>query len=152
MTGSTDATKGAAMKGPIARGGLAGVLAIALGAGCVGASFTSTTGGTGGGGAGTTMATTTSGTGGSACGDTQTDPVNCGGCGKPCDVGDVCQGGQCSCAGALKCNVCTQVTGVGDPLHCGACGTQCQDSQYCKDSNCVCRPGLTPCAGTCVDL
>ena len=62
----------------------------------------------------------------------------------------------CSSLGGVSCGapaVCT--VSRDDPLHCssaGTCGVACADEQYCDNGVCGCRPGLIPCAGTCVDI
>jgi len=38
------------------------------------------------------------------CFDVTADPLNCGGCGIPCSVGQICQGGACRCLSGLICN------------------------------------------------
>jgi hypothetical protein len=56
----------------------------------------------GNGGNGTTGTTSTGGCPGTllecngVCADTQVDPANCGGCGNPCEAGEVCSAGTCA--------------------------------------------------------
>jgi hypothetical protein len=68
---------------------------------------------------------------GNGCVHEDTDPLNCGGCGNPCQSGS-CNGGMC--AASLVCNVdaglfactptaCTDVTR--DAHNCGSCGNDC---------------------------
>jgi hypothetical protein len=80
---------------------------------------------------------------GGSCVDTQTDPRNCGGCGKTCSAGGACQAGSCRTrcvAGATACSMgvadACVVLGGSDPLHCGACGTACGAGQTCVAGTC----------------
>jgi hypothetical protein len=73
------------------------------------------------------------------CVDPSSDPQNCGGCGIACSPGQVCEQGACvdsrgSC-GNGRCDP-EDVLG-GCPEECGSV---------------FCPPGLTECAGTCIDL
>ena len=76
------------------------------------------------------------------CVDTETDELNCGGCGVACGDGQVCCGGTC----------------VGsDPDHCGdACAT-CDGAELCCDGACVaqgperCGSCDGGCGATCCD-
>jgi len=89
------------------------------------------------------------------CVDVQTDPKNCGACGKQCGPGSQCQEGACtSCpAGTTVCNG-RCVNQTNDPTNCGACGTQCAADQFCRASMCVpeCPAPLSVCSGACIDL
>ncbi|KAK4044984.1 hypothetical protein OUZ56_032390 [Daphnia magna] len=80
---------------------------------------------------------------GATCVDTQTDPANCGACGKTCPV--ACSGGACvaqcpngtkSCSGAC---VNTQT----DSANCGACGVVCAAGKTCNAGACSCGPSVS---------
>jgi hypothetical protein len=64
---------------------------------------------------------------GGLCDNLQTDPQNCGVCGKTCAAGSVCSSGAC----ALSCQAgLTNCAGVCDNLqtdgqNCGVCGKVC---------------------------
>ncbi|MSP23798.1 MAG: hypothetical protein EXR75_01270 [Myxococcales bacterium] len=88
------------------------------------------------------------------CVDTMSTTQHCGGCGKACPVGQVCQGGACltDCAGgATKCqdankiDVCVN-TEV-HPQHCGDCTTACPVGNVCQSGDCVtdCMGGTKKC-------
>ena len=106
----------------------------------------------------------------SGCTNVDTDPYNCGGCGRACVYGAPCVGGVCE----ATCNggpVCTGVdtccyTGCTDtqtnPNNCGGCGYACPPNFTCVASTCT--PPITcnggpPCSGVqqccpsgCVDI
>ncbi|KAK1753784.1 hypothetical protein QBC47DRAFT_404126 [Echria macrotheca] len=79
------------------------------------------------------------------CVDTQTDPLNCGGCGSVCDYG-LCTNGQCSCPGTMCGSQCIDTQS--DPQNCGTCGNVCA-SGVCDASTCACSG--TVCGGQCID-
>jgi hypothetical protein len=98
---------------------------------------------------------------GGACVSTATDPANCGGCGKTCPSGQLCQNGACLCpGGTTSCSgVCVDLNN--DPVHCGACDTSClamgpdggASTLSCKGGQCVAMcTGSTSCGGSCVVL
>ncbi|HEX7601475.1 MAG TPA: hypothetical protein VF316_07720, partial [Polyangiaceae bacterium] len=90
------------------------------------------------------------------------DPLNCGGCGKKCANGFVCQAGACvanGCpAGFSDCNGlaadgCEYASGgfASDPLNCGGCGVVCSfpnASASCSAGTC----GIATCSAGFVDL
>jgi endoglucanase len=81
----------------------------------------------------------------------QSDPLNCGGCGKACAAGQTCNAGSCGCpAGQTDCSgTCVDLTSSID--HCGMCGKACNGGAACSGSSCGCPAGQAECAGTCVD-
>ena len=99
------------------------------------------------------------------CLDTNSDSVNCGGCGRVCPAGTVCDGsGRCAvtCAkGRVVCNgVC--VDPAVDRNHCGAsgdceganAGNVCEAGEVCGGSGVCelsCQAGLVNCDGVCID-
>jgi hypothetical protein len=110
-----------------------------------------------------------------ACADVQTDAANCGGCGRPCAAGQVCDAGQCrapdsnacttTCGGGRTCQqgmcvcppaqdfcagACTDTQTSDD--HCGACDAACEGGKVCEGGSCACAEGQTECDGECVDL
>src|SRR5262245_31139591 len=114
-------------------GSVAGV-ALALVVACGGPTQINTGDGGGGG--------TNCGTGSTLCGDTCTvvarDPQNCGGCGKPCAMGEVCSQGACASAcggGTTKCGP-ECVDTKSDGRNCGMCGTKCTAQQVCNMGAC----------------
>jgi len=76
---------------------------------------------------------------GTTCVDTNTDPQNCGGCGKACS-GQPCSGGKCvamcpttttNCSGSC-------IDTKTDANNCGACGKACAAGEVCTDGACAC--------------
>jgi hypothetical protein len=68
---------------------------------------------------------------GGGCTDINTDPGNCGGCGRLCRGGR-CQNGGCVCSQPTptNCNgTCTSL--LNDPSNCGQCGRQCAPWDFC---------------------
>src|SRR6185312_7614697 len=84
-----------------------------------------------------------------SCADLKADPANCGGCGKTCKSGEVCNAGQCSLTcggGAFKCDAgCTDL--LGDTNNCGGCGVKCPSGHVCNDGGCSlsCQTGYNAC-------
>src|SRR5262249_5817211 len=97
---------------------------------------------------------------GLACADLSSDPLNCGGCGVTCSIGELCQENRCQCRpGTSLCgNAC--VSTETDPRHCGGCtgldgGAACAPEQVCELGQCraeCLNPRSTRCGQSCVDL
>lgn len=88
------------------------------------------------------------------CVDLQSDALHCGGCGKRCAFGTLCDKGQCVCAtGFSVCGGrCEDVQN--SRFHCGACGKACGPTESCVKGMCepVClREAPTRCGALCVD-
>ena len=176
-TGGSAGKGGTAGSGAGAKGGSAGASGSTGGTGTVGGAGGATggTGGAGGGKAGSSGASagsagaagaacTTGKMCGTACVDTNTDPMNCGMCGKACPTSDnakaTCVGGSCelSCnAGYAACdgkvaNGCKVVTS-GDANNCGVCGHVCPSGPNgkpaCAASSCTfaCNTPYQDCDG-----
>lgn len=97
--------------------------------------------------------------------DTQTDAMNCDGCGTRCALDNAvaaCRAGQCAVArcqdGYEDCdgdprNGCEAHVGGSDPQNCGGCGKTCQlanASSTCRDGACaltLCDSGYEDCDG-----
>jgi hypothetical protein len=83
---------------------------------------------------------------GTACIDPKTDSSNCGGCGKPCAVGQRCSGGGCVCDGTscphgcCSDNTCLELTAQSYDK-CGKSGAacfSCTGDSYCVGGTCEC--------------
>lgn len=103
------------------------------------------------------------------CVDTQTNPRHCGGCGKFCDLPQMCMNGSCLCKGGGGMTSCSSGTFCcpgpaggckdvkSDARNCGNCGHGCKGSETCSGGMCQCGagPGCTGskncCGGACVD-
>jgi hypothetical protein len=100
------------------------------------------------------------GGGGTYCAEPSKDPANCGGCGRVCPPGDVCDAGVCApqtCASGTT--ACVSAAGAfcanlqADSANCGACGNVCPGNAICAGGACQggggTYPGLAVCtAGT----
>lgn len=98
---------------------------------------------------------------GDVCVNVETDPANCGACGKTCGVGFECQRGADGAPSACGCPVTTTLCGdrcaptLSDAANCGGCRTSCAAFELCSDGRCVaaCPPAKPAvCAGGCVDV
>jgi hypothetical protein len=88
---------------------------------------------------------------------TTTDPLHCGGCGLPCDPGELCSNGQCGLACAppvVGCDGGACVDLRFDPFNCGGCGFACpavpNAQPLCFNGMCgrtACAPGFDDCNG-----
>ncbi len=84
---------------------------------------------------------------GGNCVDLNTDFNNCGGCGRACPAGTLCQSGSCACSGGLTLCGTTCVSTQGDSENCGTCGNRCGSGEYCRAG--VCTSECTPIAESC---
>ncbi|MBL8717426.1 MAG: hypothetical protein JNL79_15670 [Myxococcales bacterium] len=91
---------------------------------------------------------------GATCVALDTDPANCGACGKACIDGKVCISGGCICpSGTYTCSgKCVDL--LSDKDNCGACGKACPAGDVCAFAACekVCTAPTTKCGGGCVDV
>jgi hypothetical protein len=82
-----------------------------------------------------------------SCARTDTDPTNCGGCGKKCAAGESCSGELCRCAGGSACTgttiCCTNgcIDTATDAFNCGGCGQACNPGETCAGGHCTCGGG-----------
>ncbi len=76
-----------------------------------------------------------------SCVNTQSDDLNCGGCGSVCPGTSVCSGGQCVvpvvCGAGLTLCGGYCVDTLSDPYDCGGCGITCAATDYCSNGTCV---------------
>jgi hypothetical protein len=98
---------------------------------------------------------------GTTCADVTSDVANCGTCGNACRMGEVCQGGKCSCggSGAPACGTGQVCCGAGlcvdtlsDGNHCGDCVTVCGAGTSCIKGQCQsagCGSACTDAGNTC---
>jgi hypothetical protein len=71
-----------------------------------------------------------------ACTDINTDPGNCGGCGRTCRGGR-CLNGGCVCSQPTPNNckgTCTSL--LDDPSNCGQCDHLCPPGNFCSNGQC----------------
>lgn len=80
--------------------------------------------------------------GGILCVDFQRDPNHCGGCGQPCDAGEVCGAGSCIAACAEGETLCGSscVLIATSNQHCGSCDHRCGAGSSCQQGVCACDP------------
>ncbi len=92
---------------------------------------------------------------GQPCIDLQTNPLNCGTCGKVCDSSEVCSNGMCACRNGGHDDICTAGQHccsdgchdtLTDPNNCGGCGIVCQAGETCSMGQCLCGPALLMCS------
>jgi hypothetical protein len=94
--------------------------------------------------------------GATGCGNTQTNPQNCGQCGKVCATGATCTAGKCDCGtGKTECNGACIDTQT-DAKNCGSCGQACSGGSStwsCVAGTCTvgCSGTQTACNNVCVD-
>ncbi|HEX4512433.1 MAG TPA: hypothetical protein VH054_02820, partial [Polyangiaceae bacterium] len=94
--------------------------------------------------------------GATGCGNTQTNPQNCGQCGKVCATGATCTAGTCDCGtGKTECNGACIDTQT-DAKNCGSCGQACSGGSStwsCVAGTCTvgCTGTQTACNNVCVD-
>jgi hypothetical protein len=91
---------------------------------------------------------------GSVCVNSQTNNLNCGGCGNVCPTtgGKSCQTGFCQCpVGTTDCSG-TCVYLASSSANCGACGNACVGGRTCQAGACACPSATTDCSGTCANL
>jgi len=98
--------------------------------------------------------------------NTDTDPNNCGGCGKVCPRGSDafhfqrnCVAGECQPSCVAEFSDCNGIPDDGcesnpktDSKNCGVCGNACPAGVACVEGKCGCPAGQTNCDGVCIDL
>jgi hypothetical protein len=88
--------------------------------------------------------------------NTQTDPANCGSCGKACAGGQSCVLGVCRSDGE-DCGLGRQACGgmcvdlQTDSTHCGNCTTACMGGRVCASGSCTCATGSLLCGDACAN-
>jgi hypothetical protein len=93
---------------------------------------------------------------GGGCVQLQTDPMNCGSCGRACAANDLCSAGACVPAGCPAGFADCDATGdcetnvVSDTRHCGSCGNACSmanGNPLCMAGQCgiICWNGYANC-------
>jgi hypothetical protein len=86
--------------------------------------------------------------------ESATDPMNCGGCGKPCVAGaPSCCGGACSDTktDTRNCGACGNACGVGVACCGGTCSDPTSDAKNCGGCGKACLVGLACCGSACID-
>jgi hypothetical protein len=101
---------------------------------------------------------------GAGCADLQTDPLNCGACGRICYTGAPCVNGACGFCQSTGCpcpdgtfacitnaNDIACTDWLSDPKSCGSCPTTCGTNEVCYQGSCTatCPTGLVSCGTTC---
>jgi hypothetical protein len=81
------------------------------------------------------------------------DPQNCGGCGRACPGALACINGSCGCpTGLSNCaDVCVDENVDGN--NCGSCGAACVAGFVCSSGTCqvTCGSNLQQCGSSCID-
>jgi hypothetical protein len=88
--------------------------------------------------------------GSGSCVNAQTDPQNCGSCGKTCGNGSTCEGGSCVCASGYV--SCSGSCVASNTQHCGNNCTACPSGDVCNsDGTCssTCTSGTKCSDNTC---
>src|SRR5207249_1919400 len=86
------------------------------------------------------------------CVSLDADRRNCGRCGIACPTNDVCSSGRCICP--TENDVCNGVcvNPDTDTANCGKCGLACKPQETCDSGECVCPEDHHVCSGQCVNL
>lgn len=93
---------------------------------------------------------------GAGCINTADNPLHCGGCNQPCELGQVCNGGLCQDGGDCTATPCIGFSycDLVDKLCKPGCGSNvvCATNQECNLNThaCVCAEGFHDCQGNCV--
>jgi hypothetical protein len=78
------------------------------------------------------------------CRNLDSDPNNCGTCGRPCGPNETCTAGECVCSttgtdcGALDCCADGCVDTASDTSNCGTCTNTCAGGEVCAGGTCGC--------------
>ena len=160
---------GAATGGSAGTGGGGGSSGGASGSGGGASGSSGGASGSGGGASGSGGGAGSGGSGGSGpscptgrtlcgtdCVDTTSNPLHCGGCGRPCGANQVCSGSACqtppdcrsvACVGLSYCDLATGLCNPGCALD-----TQCGANETCDITThaCVCKTGYHQCSGVCL--
>ncbi|MGI5830154.1 MAG: choice-of-anchor L domain-containing protein [Bradymonadia bacterium] len=73
---------------------------------------------------------------------------HCGACGKQCNVGESCSGGECvrhNCVAPLRLCSGRCVDYSSDEYNCGGCGRECASNMQCIAGQCYCKEGYINC-------
>ena len=100
---------------------------------------------------------------GALCVDPQTDPANCGACGRACPTtpggAPMCAAGACRVVCSMGFDNCDgnptngcEAAVATDARNCGACGNACPGTVPCTAGACACATGSTRCGDACVDV